>query len=43
MQKILGLVLIVGMLWGAIKLVVALPYGLAILIVLLVLWAACLK
>jgi hypothetical protein len=43
MQKIVGLIIIIGMMWGAIKLVVALPYGLAILFLLVLLWAACLK
>ena len=43
MQILLGLALIIGMSWGAIKLVLSFPYGIVILIVLVIIWRACLK
>ena len=43
MQALLGIIIILALIWPAIKLVLAMPYGIAIVAGAVLLWAAALK
>ncbi len=43
MQTLIGLAIIIGMMWGAIKFLVGIPFGIAILVIIVIVWNAALK